>query len=397
MEIRLIDWTMISGFCKYTLFSLTGLLFCFSAVAQSTKKPVSLKDSLDAKFDLSDYIIEENGFVPVPYIITEPALGGFGLALFPVFIKKRPPYRDSVKGELRVSNIPPDITGGGALYTVNNTWGGLLFRSGTFIRQRIKYISGGGYMHINMDFYKTTGQAGEKKLAFTIDALPVLLQATKRLGYSNWYAGLKYLFLSTKVSFNGDSALRKYTDTSATGNLVSQLGIIVELDKRDNVFTPDRGIKLHFDFNRSDHALGSDDEFWRLNYYGYWYQPISPGIIGALRLDGKQSFGDPPFYMVPYIEMRGIPAERYQGSINLLSEMEIRKDIKNRWSIMMFGGTAKAFNQWNEFKDADWIFSYGTGFRYLLARKFKLRTGIDIAHGPGIWAYYIVFGSNWLK
>jgi hypothetical protein len=38
-----------------------------------------------------------------------------------------------------------------------------------------------------------------------------------------------------------------------------------------------------------------------------------------------------------------------------------------------------------------------TGFRYLLARKFKLRVGVDIARGPEDFAYYIVFGSNWLK
>ena len=69
------------------------LLFLFSMVfscvnSQSEKKQASVKDSLDGKFDLSDYIINENGFVPIPYIITEPALGGFGGALFPVFIKK---------------------------------------------------------------------------------------------------------------------------------------------------------------------------------------------------------------------------------------------------------------------------------------------------------------------
>jgi len=26
-----------------------------------------------------------------------------------------------------------------------------------------------------------------------------------------------------------------------------------------------------------------------------------------------------------------------------------------------------------------------------------LRMGIDIAKGPDTWAYYIVFGSNWMK
>ena len=67
------------------------------------------------------------------------------------------------------------------------------------------------------------------------------------------------------------------------------------------------------------------------------------------------------------------------------------------WSLMLYGGAAKAFDDWDGFSDARWLYSYGTGFRYLLARKFKLRVGIDVAHGPDTWAYYIVFGSNWLK
>jgi hypothetical protein len=95
--------------------------------------------------------------------------------------------------------------------------------------------------------------------------------------------------------------------------------------------------------------------------------------------------------------MRGVPAVRYQGKANLLSETEMRWDVQRRWSLMLFGGAAKAFDDWNEFGNVDWIFTYGTGVRYLLARKFKLRVGVDVAHGPGTWAYYIVFGSNWLK
>lgn len=64
---------------------------------------------------------------------------------------------------------------------------------------------------------------------------------------------------------------------------------------------------------------------------------------------------------------------------------------------MAFSGTGKAFDEWNEFGDSKWITSFGTGFRYLLARKFGLRVGIDLAKGPDTWAYYIVFGSNWRK
>jgi hypothetical protein len=382
---------------KYLVLSILFLIIHLSVNSQPAKKPISFKDSIDSKFDLSDYIIDANGFVPVPYIITEPALGGFGGALFPIFIKKRPAYRDSVKGRLRITPIAPDITGGGAIYTANKTWGTFGFRSGTLVKRRIKYLVGGGYIHLNMSFYKTFEQIGEKELKFTIDAIPAVLQATKRLAFSRWYTGFRYVFLKTSVSFHGDSSLNHLVDSLLTDKLISQLGVIVEVDNRDNVFTPDKGLKFHVDFNRSDDAIGSDYDFWRLNYYSYMYKPLSKSIVAGLRIDGKQAFGEPPFYMLPFIEMRGIPSARYQGKVVLLSELETRFDIKKRWSLIAFGGTGVAFDEWSKFSEASFQFSYGTGGRYLLARKFKLRVGIDVAHGPNTWAYYIVFGSNWLK
>ena len=103
------------------VLNLIAILLGIVAFAQEDKKRISLKDSLDGKFDLSDYIIEANGFVPVPYIITEPALGNFGDAIAPIFIKKRPPYIDSIKGKLVRTPVAPDVTGGALLYTLNNS------------------------------------------------------------------------------------------------------------------------------------------------------------------------------------------------------------------------------------------------------------------------------------
>ena len=191
--------------------------------------------------------------------------------------------------------------------------------------------------------------------------------------------------------------MREHSYEPRQNRIVSQLGVIVELDNRDNIFTPDKGIKFHVDANCSDNILGSDYDFWKLNYYLYAYKPISKKIVGGLRIDGRQAFNDPPFYLLPYIDMRGIPVARYQGNADILSEIELRWDLKFRWSLMLYSGAGKAFDEWSEFDDADWVWSYGTGFRYLLAREFKLRVGIDVARGPGTWAYYIVFGSNWRK
>ena len=388
---RLISYSKIGCAC------LALVLACTFAFGQKGKPKISLKDSLDGAFDVSDYIIDANGFVPVPYLITEPALGGFGGALVPIFIKKRPPYVDSVKGKAVRTPVPPDITGGALAYTANGTWLTFGFRSGTLIKSRIKYLIAGGYADVNMSFYRTFENLGEKELKFNFKAAPIILQASKRIGLSKWYAGFRFVLLNAEAQYVGDTLLNNVAKTFESKKTVSQFGALVERDGRDNIFTPDKGVKLHFDGNRSDDFIGSDFEYWRINYYMYYYQPLSKKLIGGLRVDGQQAFGDAPFYLLPYINMRGIPACRYQGNADILSEMELRWDFYKRWSIMAYAGTGKAFDAWSDFKSAEWITSYGTGFRYLLARKFKLRVGIDVARGPETWAYYIVFGSNWLK
>jgi hypothetical protein len=38
----------------------------------------------------------------------------------------------------------------------------------------------------------------------------------------------------------------------------------------------------------------------------------------------------------------------------------------------------------------------GGGFRYLLARQFGVRAGLDVARGPEDWAWYVVFGNAWM-
>ena len=357
-----------------------------------------MKDSLDGAFDLSDYIIDANGFIPVPIIITEPALGGFGFGFVPVFLKRQAPFIDSVNGTVKITPVPPNITGGIGLYTLNKTWVLAGFRSGTFRKSRIKYLIGGGYGNINMSYYRTVQQLGEKEFAFNIKTPMLMLQAIKRIGISNWYAGLKYLFLKTDVEYTGNRLLPPgWIKPIEYSSIVSQLGAVTEFDNRDNIFTPNSGLKLHADIICSDNILGSDYDYWRSNYYMYAYKALSKKLVGGWRIDGQQAFEDPPFFMKPYVDMRGIPSNRYSGNADILTEVEFRWDFYKRWSIMGYGGTGKAFDKWSEFGPAELVYSYGTGFRYLVARKFKLRMGVDIARGPEEFAYYIVFGSTWLK
>ena len=73
-----------------------GIVLCLCVGLSRTslcqrKSKISYLDSLDHKFDMSDILIDAKGFIPVPIIVTEPALGGLGGGIVPVFITKRPP------------------------------------------------------------------------------------------------------------------------------------------------------------------------------------------------------------------------------------------------------------------------------------------------------------------
>lgn len=376
---------------------MLSLMMQLEVAAQKQKTKVSLKDSLDGKFDMSSFLIDANGFIPLLTIVTEPAVGGFGVAGGPVFIKKRPPMVDAIDGQAHYTPVPPDVTAAGALWTVNNTWGAVAAKSGTLVKARIKYRVITGYMNINASFYHTFQDIGEQKFKFNIKTIPLYAFAIKRIARSNWYVGLQYLLLKSRVKLQDNDQLPSFVTDKEANSFISQPGAIIEFDNRDNIFTPDKGIKVHVDGGWSDNIFGSDFDYGRINYYTYLYRPFGRKVVGGLRIDGQQSIGTPPFYMLPFIDMRGIPSARYQGKADILTESEVRYDFVPRWSIVGFGGTGKAFDEWKDFGSAKWIYNYGAGFRYLVARKFKLRMGIDIAAGPDSWGYYIVFGSEWLK
>ena len=372
--------------------SLLFLLFLLPTLLLGQKK-ISFKDSLDNKIDLGDWVISSKGFIPIPYIITEPALGGIGGALVPVFIKPNTPYLDTINGKLVKTRAKPNVYALGGGYTANGTWlvgGGA---AGTIKKWRANYRLVSGYANINMDFYRTLQNGEEKSFEFNIKTIPIYGQFTKQIGLSSWSAGLNYLFLNTKLgNTNPEFNTPKEVDSN-----ISKLGLLLEYDKRDNFFTPDKGLRWNMTIACSDEILGSDYGFTSVVSAAYWYVPVSKRIISGYRAEYQQVFGSPPFYMKPFILMRGIPMMRYQGDIIALAETEWRWDFNNRQSLVAFGGTGKAIQDGDTFQESSWRASGGVGWRYLLARKLKLRAGIDIARGPEEWAYYIVFGTNWMK
>jgi hypothetical protein len=353
------------------------------------KKKLSMRDTLDGKLDLSSFLLDANGFIPVPVIITEPALGGFGAAIAPVFLS---PKKNVPKN---MGYVAPDITAAFGMYTANGSWAAGGGRIGSFPKAGIKYRAFAGYADINMSFYREVPGAGEQEFAFNIESVPVFLSISKRISKQQVYLGAQYFLASNKLSPRFQKDLPESIDEKAFDSQIAGLGFFLDWDRRDNFFTPDKGGYTNLSYNMNDAWTGSDYTYQRLGWFLHYFLPVQRQWISGFRLETNVAFGDPPFYALPTISMRGVPAARYQGYTTALLETEQRFDFNRRWSGVAFGGYGKAMQRDQAFGEGQSVYNFGGGFRYLISRVFRVRAGIDVAKGPDSWGWYIVFGHAW--
>ncbi|MET0917448.1 MAG: glyceraldehyde-3-phosphate dehydrogenase, partial [Burkholderiales bacterium] len=170
-----------------------------------------------------------------------------------------------------------------------------------------------------------------------------------------------------------------------------------EYDSLDNVFTPTRGVYAESSYMASRKGLGATDDFERFEQVliGWW--PVRDDVTLGARGNYAWSSSGTPFFMRPFIQLRGVPAMRYQGDQMGLAEVEARWQFYGRWSVVAFGGGGTTRSERNGFSTTQNVGSGGVGFRYELARKFGLHAGIDIAHSPGTTAFYIQVGNAWFR
>ncbi|RZT42066.1 BamA/TamA family outer membrane protein [Cupriavidus agavae] len=360
------------------------------AAAEPAPKPkLSFFDPEDGMLDASDFLLNHKGALPIPTIITEPAIGygfGLGLAFFSQSMAEAAQEaRRSGRGP-----APPNITAVGGAYTENGTWAAGAAHFHTWGGDRIRYMGAIGKVNANLEYF---GLANQPR-AYELDGFALVQQLLFRLGDSRWYIGPRYVYADTSATFKfGGTAgeLGPIEKKQRIGNG----GLVIDYDSRDNIFYPNKGIYAEFEAQFARGGLGSTQSFDMYNARGFTWLPLSRKWILGLRADTKFSTGDVPFYAQPYVDLRGVQKGRYQDRNALAAEVELRWDVTPRWSLLAFTGTGKAYGRWHDFSDASTVFSVGGGFRYMLARKLGLSMGIDVAHSKDQNAFYIQVGSAW--
>jgi len=344
-------------------------------------------DSLDNAFDLSHYLYDLHGFLPVAAPITEPAVGYGAAAAGIFFIPKE--KNDSISFQM------PDVTGLAGGLTENNTWFAGAGYFGFWNNDKIRYRGVLGYGDIKLQYFGNGNSPIFKPINFSIESLFFLQQVIFRINKSNFFLGGKYQLGKSTVTVFDNSDLIKPRDKDL---LNSGIGIITEYENYDNVFSPTEGLRMNLTYDQFLKTLGGDRNFGRITAFMHYYKPIfNSKLIAGLRLETQLSTGDTPFYMLPFVYLRGVPAMRYQGEVTALIETEQQFMITKRWSVVGFGGYGRTAKSLEEINIGSNVWNAGTGFRYLIARAFGLRMGADFARGPEQWAFYVVVGSSWIK
>ena len=352
------------------------------------------KDPEDGAFDASEWLLDRKGFLPVPLVITEPAVGyGGGMAL--MFFRES--IREAAaKARERGRLTPPDIYVVALGATENGTKFGGAGGMVTFGEERWRWRGGVARPDVNLDFYGAGGQlgTGDIKIGYNLEGWISTQQIMRRLGESENFVGARWIWIDFKTSF--DPAQRAPALPPGGRDVTSSgLGLTLEHDSRNNFFTPSRGWKGYIEAMIYSPDFGSDNQYEIYRAYTFGYVPLAKAFVLGGRLDARTSRGDVPFYQLPYVEMRGVPAVRYQDESTGLVEAELRWDVTPRWALVGFVGAGRAWGTSGGFGDAGTVTTRGAGFRYLIARRLGLYLGADVARGPEETAIYFQAGSAW--
>src|SRR5262245_18666508 len=103
------------------------------------------RDPEDGAFDLSSFLATPKRFMPIPLVVTEPAIG-YGGGLAGMFI--RPRKQAGEEGFAR-----PNISAAGGIYTENGTWMAFAGDSSHWLDDRLQTLAAVGGGRLNLDFY----------------------------------------------------------------------------------------------------------------------------------------------------------------------------------------------------------------------------------------------------
>ncbi len=366
-----------------------GILLSLNVQAQEKKHGFlsGFKDSEDGAFDMSDWLLNKKGFLVLPSIITEPAID-YGLAAACVW------FHQSISER----KAPPSMTGVLGAATLNGTWAAGIFHYGFWKGDKIRFKGALVKGDLNVAYWGSGNIPifNDRSVNAAIATWLLTTEMTFRLGKSDFFAGARYEYMPTDIAFEDPIVVPEF-DGQQISQTLSEMSVVLAYDTRDNIFTPIKGFYLNLSGTYSDTWFGGEAAYGRIRMEGLGYFDVSRRVGVGIRYETAFSLGDVPFWARPWVDLRGAPQVKYQNNNTATTEIQLDWNVYKRWSLLSFTGIGHAFAEFGDFDKGKTVRTLGAGFRYLVARKLGARMGMDFAFSNDDFAFYIVFGSAWMR
>jgi hypothetical protein len=342
------------------------------------------------QLDSTDYPGRNGSLLYIPLVITEPAIGlGGGLAMV---------YLQSAGGSSTAEfKTDPDITGGGVIATENGTRGGALFDIRQWNDGNLTSKAAAVLASVSLDVYGPGGTGGDPvPRRYILDTKGAQLGFSHPVRWKNLNLSVSFGYFEVDAKLDRQESQLPSLPERDTSRL-STLALSMVHDTRDNQFSPQSGSYLKTSLTLSDERFGASQDYQKLQQTIIHYFPFGDRFVLGVNLDGQAIFGDFPFFLKPFVGLRGVPAMRYQGEYVLSGEVELQIVITEKFRLVGFAGAGGTWDTFGEFSVDQSVVSGGVGFRYRVSRKFGVDLGIDVATSGEDSAAYLQVGCAWLR
>lgn len=193
--------------------------------------------------------------------------------------------------------------------------------------------------------------------------------------------GIAYEFDTySKPRLKEDGLLDSGNFIGKEGGIISNLGVSVVYDSRDNIFFPTKGIFLQGNLFSSLKELGSSYSYNKWVLDSRYYQKIKGRHIVAGNIYLANSSENTPFLDLNSLgsrRTRGFDNRRFQDNAELSMVLEYRFPIYRRIEGVAFGSTGTVSQDFGGLFSSAYKNAGGVGLRYTLNKKEGTRIRMD--------------------
>jgi hypothetical protein len=334
--------------------------------------PLSRGSPVQGKFEKKNLIAT---VVPLPII--DPTLGeglaAVGLITFKLDRDDTESPRSTVVLAYARTNRENEVLGvGGSFYFEKD-------------RYRAKAIAGNA--GLNIDFYGLSDRLdGAKSVPFALDGRFARIGGAVRL-FPNSYVGLHgiYADVDFRVRSNGEILGSSGFEIELHG-----FGLSAEYDTRNSNWFPTSGTVALLEVTAYDESrvgIGGFEVYeTKITHYA--------GIDDSLIFAGNVRFGHAsdvtPFFLLPFVQVRGFPAFRYLDRTVVQAQSELRwfpferdSGFVRDFGFVAFAGAGIAAPDFGSLQDRPFAYAGGVGLRYRVSEQDGINVGLDLAWGRG--------------